>query len=156
MKFRSRVEPPEPMHGLEVPKELVEDLGGGKRPPVKITINGHSWRSRVAIMQGRHLIGLSIANRQAAGVETGDGVEVELVLDTKPREVDEPRDFARALDADRAARAAFDRLTDSQKRVMVLAIERAKLPETRARRIEKTIATLRKPEPAVVRQPRAK
>ena len=70
MRFRARVEPPEPMRGLEVPQEVVEALGAGKRPTVTITINGHSWRSRIAIMRGRYLIGLSNANRQAAGVVT--------------------------------------------------------------------------------------
>jgi len=78
MKFRSYVEPPEPMRGLEVPPEVVEALGGGKRPAVTITINGHSWKSRVAIMRGRYLLGLSNANRKAAGVATGDEVEVEV------------------------------------------------------------------------------
>lgn len=71
MKFRTHVEPPKPMHGLEVPPELVDELGGGKRPPVVITVNGHTWRSRVALMRGRCLLGLSKANREAAGVETG-------------------------------------------------------------------------------------
>ena len=68
MKFRRYVEPPEPMRGLEVPLEVVESLGQGKRPRVTITINGHSWKSRVAIMRGRYLLGLSNANRQACGV----------------------------------------------------------------------------------------
>ncbi|MEU6745914.1 DUF1905 domain-containing protein [Spirillospora sp. NPDC046719] len=78
MKFRTRVEPPEPMRGLEVPEEVVEALGDGKRPRVSITVNGHTWTSRVAIMRGRYLLGLSRANRDAAGVETGEEVEVEL------------------------------------------------------------------------------
>ena len=85
MKFRTYVEPPEPMRGLEVPPEVVEALGRGKRPAVTIAINGPTWRSRVAIMRGRYLLGLSIANRQAAGVATGDEVVVELQLDTEPR-----------------------------------------------------------------------
>src|SRR4029450_7838583 len=129
MKFRTQVEPPEPMRGLEVPPEVVEALGGGKRPAVTITINGHSWKSRVAIMRGRNLLGLSNANRRAAGVSIGDEVEVEVELDAEaacartgaegrveaeldaePRVVVEPEDFARALDADPAARAAYDRL----------------------------------------------
>lgn len=143
MKFRTLVEPPEPMRGLEVPAELVEALGGGARPPVRITVNGHSWRSRVAIMRGRHLLGLSNANRQAAGVAIGEEVEVELKLDTEPRTVDTPADFAKALDEDPAARAAYDKLTDSRKREHVRAIESAKKPETRQRRIDKAIATLR-------------
>jgi Domain of unknown function (DUF1905) len=110
MKFRTYVEPPEPMRGLEVPPEVVEALGGGKRPAVTITINGHSWQSRVAIMRGRYLLGLSNANRKAAGVVTGDQVEVEVDIDAEPRAVAEPADLARALDADPAARTAYDHL----------------------------------------------
>ena len=137
MKFRSHVEPPEPMRGLEVPPEVVEALGGGKRPAVTITINGHSWKSRVAIMRGRYLLGLSNANRKAAGVVAGDEVEVEVEIDTEPRAVVEPADFARALNADPAAGAAYDRLSYSRKREHVLAIESAKKAETRQRLIEK-------------------
>jgi Bacteriocin-protection, YdeI or OmpD-Associated/Domain of unknown function (DUF1905) len=143
MKFRTYVEPPEPMRGLEVPSEVVESLGQGKRPRVTITINGHSWKSRVAIMRGRYLLGLSNANRQAAGVESGDEVEVELEFDPGPRLVAEPADFARALSADPIARTAYDRLPDGRKREHVRAIESAKKPETRLRRIEKALVTLR-------------
>jgi hypothetical protein len=143
MKFRTLVEPPEPMKGLEVPAEVVEALGGGKRPPVTITVNGHTWTSRVAIMRGRYLLGLSKANRQAAGVETGEEVEVDLTLDTEPRVVAEPADFARALDADPPARAAYDNLSYTHKREHVRAIETAKKPETRIRRIEKALEALR-------------
>jgi hypothetical protein len=89
MKFRTYVEPPEPMRGLEVPPEVVESLGQGKRPRVTITINGHSWKSRVT---------------------------------------------------------AYDRLPDGRKREHVHAIEGAKKPETRTRRIEKTMAMLRDSE----------
>jgi hypothetical protein len=148
MKFRTYVEPPEPMRGLEVPPEVVESLGQGKRPPVMITINEHSWKSRVAIMRGRYLLGLSNANRQAAGVETGDEVEVELELDPEPRVVVEPADFVRALGADPIACAAYDRLPDGRKREHVHAIESAKKPETRTRRIEKALAALRDSESA--------
>ncbi|MCJ0874357.1 YdeI/OmpD-associated family protein [Streptomyces sp. AP-93] len=143
MKFQSVVEPPEPMRGLLVPPEVVAALGEGSRPPVTITINGHSWRSRVAFLRGRHLIGLSHANRRASEVEIGEEIEVELELDTEPRVAVEPADFAQALDDDPAARAAYDTLTDSRKREHVRAIESAKMPETRQRRIEKAIATLR-------------
>jgi Bacteriocin-protection, YdeI or OmpD-Associated/Domain of unknown function (DUF1905) len=155
MKFRSHVEP-EPMRGLEVPPEVVEALGGGKRPAVTITINGHSWQSRVAIMRGRYLLGLSNANRQAAGVATGDQVEVEVEIDAEPLVVAEPADFARALDADPVARAAYDRLSYGHKREHVLAIESAKKPETRRRRIDKALAILRDQEPAGGRVARAR
>lgn len=143
MKFRTHVEPPEPMRGLEVPQEVVEALGGGRRPRVTITINGHSWKSRVAIMRGRYLLGLSNANRRAAGVAVGDEVEVEVDFDAELPVVDEPVDFARALDADPVARAAYDRLPYGRRREHVRAIETAKRPETRARRIEKALETLR-------------
>ncbi len=146
MKFRAEVEPPEPMRGLEVPEQVVEALGGGKRAPVTITFNGHSWRSRVAIMRGRHLLGLSNANRRAAGVTTDDEVEVDVGLDTEPRTVVEPTDFARALDADPVTRTAYDRLAYSHKREHVRAIESAKKPETRVRRIEAAVAKLRDPD----------
>ncbi|MFE3099964.1 YdeI/OmpD-associated family protein [Nocardia tengchongensis] len=143
MKFRTHVEPPEPMRGLEVPPEVVAALGEGARPPVTITINGHTWQSRVALMRGRYLLGLSHANRQAASVEIGEEIEVEVELDTRPRVVVEPPDFARALDDDPAARAAYDNLSHSRKREHVHAIESAKKPDTRQRRIEKAIAALR-------------
>ena len=143
MKFRAEVEPHERMRGLEVPREVVEALGGGKRPPVTITINGHAWKSRVAIMRGRHLIGLSNANRAAGRLVVGEEVEVELALDTEPRVVIEPADLARALDADPVARAAYDRLAHTHRRGLVLGIEGAKKPETRARRVERAVARLR-------------
>jgi hypothetical protein len=158
MKFRSYVEPAEPMRGLEVPPEVLEALGGGRRPAVIITINGHSWKSRVAIMRGRYLLGLSNANRQAAGIATGDEVEVEVEveIDAEPRVVAEPADFARALDADPVARTAYDRLSYSRKREHVRAIESAKKPQTRIRRIEKALAGLRDQEPAGSRAARGK
>ena len=146
MKFRTHVEPPEPMRGLEVPQEVVEALGGGKRPTVTIIINGHSWRSRIAIMRGRYLIGLSNANRQAAGVVTGDEVEVDVESDPEPRIVAEPADLAHALDADPLARAAYNRLPYGLKLQHVRAIESAKKPETRRRRIDKAIAMLGDPD----------
>jgi len=145
MRFRAIVEPPEPMRGLEVHRDVVEALSGGARPPVTITVNGHSWKSRVAIMRGRYLLGLSHANRKAAGVAIGDEVEVELELDFEPRVVVEPPDFAQALDANPVARAAYDRVAYTHKREHVRAIESAKKPETRVRRIEKAIATLQAP-----------
>lgn len=141
------VEPPEPMRGLEIPADLVDALGAGKRPRVTVTINHHSWKTRVAIMRSRYLIGLSIANRRAAGVATGDVIEAEIELDTQPAVVVEPPDLADALTADPAPRAAYDRLTHSRRRALVHAIDTAKKPETRLRRIEQTISALHAPTP---------
>jgi hypothetical protein len=131
------------MRGLEVPEEVVAALGGGARPRVTITINGHTWTSRVALLRGRRLLGLSHAHRRAAGVETGDEVEVEVTLATDPPAVTEPAELARALDADPAARAAWDRLPPGRRRAHVLAVENAKRPETRLRRVEKVLGDLR-------------
>lgn len=147
MKFRTEVEPPEPMHGLEVPPEVVEALGGGKRPRVTVTLNGHTWSTRIAIMRGRNLIGLSKANRTAAGVTDGEQVEVDLALDTTPMTVDEPDDLVAALDAEAGARAAYDRLTVSQRKQLVRVIDGAKQAATRERRIDKTIRELRAKDP---------
>ena len=143
MKFTTTVEPPEPMRGLEIPAAVVEGLGGGKRPRVVVSLNGHTWSTRVAIMRGRHLVGLSNANRRAAGVAIGESVELELTLDQEPDEAEVPADLAAALAADPAARAAFDALTVSQRRQHVRLIEAAMKPETRARRIGSAVETLR-------------
>lgn len=143
MKFETVVEPPEPMRGLEVPAEVVASLGGEKRPRVVVTLNGHTWSTRIAIMRGRHLIGLSNANRTAAGVTVGEAVEVDVALDQTPMTVEEPDDLAAALAAEPAALAAYERLTISQRRQHVRVIEAAKQPETRARRIAKAVETLR-------------
>jgi hypothetical protein len=143
MRFRSQVEPNEPMKGLEVPADVVETLAGGKRPRVTVTLNGHSWSTRIAILRGRYLIGLSNAHRSAAGVAVGEPVDVEVELDTEPINVTEPTDVAQVLDSDPLARAGYDRLTISQRKQHIRVIESAKRPETRARRIETMLAALR-------------
>ena len=97
-------------------------------------------------MRGRYLLGLSNANRRAAGVVTGDEVEAEVEFDAEPLVLVEPEDFARALDADPAARGSYDRLSYTHKREHLRAIEGAKKPETRARRIEEALALLANPE----------
>lgn len=128
---------------VEVPAEVMAALGPRARPPVAITINGHSWRSRIALMRGRRLIGISAANRAAAGIAEGDLVEVRLKLDDAPREVAEPPDLAAALNADADARAAFDRLPFGLKRKHVAGVDQAKTPEVRQRRIGKLVAMMR-------------
>ena len=85
-------------HRVEVPAAVVNGLGSGRRPEVVITIGGHTWRSRVASMGGRLIVGISAANRAASGIAEGDVVEVGLRLDAEPRVVAEPPDFADALD----------------------------------------------------------
>ena len=129
--------------GIEVPADVVDALGSGKRPAIRVTINGHTYRSTVAPYSGASMIALSAENRELAGVAAGDDVEVELVLDTEPREVAVPPDVAEALHADVTAREAFNVLSYSNKRRIVLGIEDAKTAETRQCRIAKAIASLR-------------
>src|SRR6187455_1685797 len=85
--------------GFRVPDDVVETLGKGKRPPVRVTINAYTYRSTVAVLGGEYMLGVSAENRAGAGVKGGDCIEVDLELDTSPREVSVPADFAAALDA---------------------------------------------------------
>ena len=102
--------------GIQVPDEVVEALGPSRKPPVKVTINGFTYRSTIASMGGVFMLGVSNDVRRSAGVAAGEDVDVELELDTEPREVVVPADFAAALDAEPAARAFFDGLSYSNKR----------------------------------------
>ena len=133
--------------GVQVPPDIVEALGEGKRPPVVVTINGHSYRSTVAAYGDVYMLPVAAEHREAAGVAAGEEVAVDVVLDTAPREVDVPADFAAALDAEPAARRTFDALSNSNKKWHTLNIEGAKSEETRVRRIEKSIAILREGRP---------
>lgn len=128
--------------GMEVPPEVVEGLGAGRRPAVTVTLNGFTYRSTIAPMNGRFMIPLSAANREEAGVAAGDTVAVEVEPDTAPREVTVPADLAEALDLVPAARTFFDGLSYSRKRRYVLLVEGAKKPETRQRRVEDAVAKL--------------
>lgn len=129
--------------GIEVPPEVVESLGKGKRPPVKATVNGYTYRNTVAVMGGVYMLGVSAEHRAGAGVAAGDEVEVDLQLDTAPREVVEPEDFAAALDAEPEARRTFDGLSYSNKSWHVLQVTSAKAQETRERRIAKSVEMLK-------------
>ena len=133
--------------GIQVPDHVVAALGSGKRPAVRVTINGFTYRSTVAVMDGGFMIGVSAENRAGARVRGGDVVEVELELDTAPREVTVPADFAAALDAEPDARRTFDGLSYSNKSWHVLSIEGAKAEETRRRRIAKSVEALRDGRP---------
>src|SRR5690606_28542092 len=99
--------------GIEVRPEVLEQLGAGKRPAVRVTVNGHTYRSSVGSMGGAPMISLSAENREKAGVSGGDQVDVDIELDTAPREVEVPADFAAALAAEPSAKATFDKLSYS-------------------------------------------
>jgi hypothetical protein len=129
--------------GIVIPEEVVESLGSSKKPAVRVTINGYTYCSTVATVNAQYMVGVSADVREKAGVAGGDAVDVDIELDTEPREVTVPTDFAAALDRDPEARRFFDGLNYSNKRRHVTLIEDAKTPETRQRRIEKAVSALR-------------
>jgi hypothetical protein len=143
MKFNTTILQTGNNTGIEVPAEVVEGLGGGKKPAVAVTVGSYSYRSSIAVMGGKFLIPLSAERRAESGIKGGDAVEVELVLDTVPREVVVPAELDAAMARDAAARAFFETLSYSNKLRHVLSITDAKTPETRQKRIDKAMDMLR-------------
>jgi bifunctional DNA-binding transcriptional regulator/antitoxin component of YhaV-PrlF toxin-antitoxin module len=144
MRFRTKIlQSGKTAAGIEVPAKVVAALGPSKRPPVLATINGFTYRTSVAPMGGKFMVGVPPEFREGAGVAAGDMVEIDLVLDTKPREVLLPPDFLAELERDARAQRFFEALSYSNKRRLVEPIAAAKAPETRERRIAKTIEQLR-------------
>jgi hypothetical protein len=129
--------------GMIVPDDVVEALGRGKRPPVKVTINGYTYRSSVAVMGGKFMVGVANEHRKPANVENGGTVDVTLELDTEKREVVVPPELAAALDADPDAKAAWAKLSYSHQRQHVEPIAAAKADDTKARRVAKTLEILK-------------
>jgi hypothetical protein len=144
MRFRATIQlAGKTATGIEVPEEVVAGLGSSRRPAVRVTIRDHTYRSTIARMGGRYMLPVSAEHRSSAGVAAGDEVEVEIKLDTEPREVTVPPDLADALSRDPDAEQFFDGLSYSQKQWHVLAVEAAKTTQTRQRRIAKALSTLR-------------
>jgi hypothetical protein len=144
MKFTATLE----LHGktatgIEVPPDVVAELGPTKRPAVSVTIGGYTYPSTVATMGGRFLIPVSAEVRSRSGVAAGDQIEVELTLDTAPRTVAVPPDLAAALKKDAAAKKVYDDLSPSKQKAYVQSLEGAKTDETRQRRLDKALAELR-------------
>jgi len=122
------------------PPEVIDRLDAGRRPPVLVDVNGHEYRSTVAVMGGQYMIGISAAIRAATGLSGGDPIRVRLTVADTPREVDVPADFAAALAANEGTAAFFEKLSNSLQRYHVDAINAAKTAETRDRRIAKAVA----------------
>jgi hypothetical protein len=133
--------------GIRVPDEVVEALGAGKRPKISVTIRGYTYRSSIAVMDGVYMVGVSAENRAGAGVAGGDEVDVDIELDTAPRVIEVPDDFAAALDAAPDARRTFDGLSYSNQSWHTYQINGARTDETRQRRIGKSIEALREGRP---------
>jgi len=131
---------------FKVPFDL-NDAFGRARPPVKITIRGHTWRTTPGVYDG---VGHVVVNREvkaATGVDAGDRVRVAMELDTEPRTVRLPADLKAALAQDREAEEAFSKLSFTHRREYVEWVEEAKRPETRQRRIAATLERVRAGKP---------
>jgi hypothetical protein len=133
--------------GIVIPDAVIAALGAGRRPPVQVTVNGYTYRSTVAVMGGRFMVGLAAGHRAAAGVQGGDRVTVTIAHDAAPRAVAVPDDLAAALDQ-AALRAAFDALAPSRRKEHVRQVETARSADTRTRRIERVLAALSPTTPA--------
>lgn len=140
MKFRTTVlQGGKTTTGIHVPDEVVAALGTSRKPAVKVTLKGYAYRSTIASMGGRFMVGVSAEVRQKSGVAGGEELEVEIELDTAPRVLAIPPDLAAALEAEPAAKAFFEALSYSNKRRHTMPIDEAKTEETRARRIAKSV-----------------
>jgi bacteriocin resistance YdeI/OmpD-like protein/uncharacterized protein DUF1905 len=129
--------------GIEVPEEVLEQLGAGKRPPVLVDLGGYEYRTTAGVMGSRSMLSVSAAVRKATGLAGGDPVRVTLTVADTPREVGMPDDLAAALAADEQAGTFFAGLSNSLQRYHVEQVTGAKTPETRSRRIEKALALFR-------------
>lgn len=144
MKFRAELESTgKTTAGFAVPESVVDDLGGGKHPKVVVTIKDFTFRTSIARMGGRFLLGVSADRRKDAGVAAGDVLDVQVSLDTAPRETEVPEDLAAALAKEPAAQSFWDTLTHSKKQWHIYQVTSAKKAETRANRVAKSIALLR-------------
>ena len=129
--------------GILIPFSVEKVFGSKARVPVRGTINGFAFRSSVFPMGGgNHFMAVNRATREGAGAKGGDTVSVVMEVDTEPRIVTAPADLKKALAGDKGAKAAFDKLSYTHKKEFVQWIEGAKKEETRARRIEKTLAMI--------------
>jgi Domain of unknown function (DUF1905)/Bacteriocin-protection, YdeI or OmpD-Associated len=129
--------------GVEVPAKVVEALGSSRRPLVRVTINGHTYRNAIAVMGGKYMLGISSDVREAARVKAGDQIDVDVELDTEKREVEVPPELKKALTRDAATRKYFESLSYSKKVALVNPIANGKTAETRERNLAKAMAALR-------------
>lgn len=125
-----------------LPFDVSAVFGSRGRIPVRVTINGHVFRTSLAPYGGKHYLGVNRTVRGAAKVDVGDRVEVSIERDDQPRVINPPDDLANALADNPAALESWERLSYSHKKEFVDAIDDAKKPETRARRILKAVEEL--------------
>src|SRR5687768_4643963 len=128
--------------GICIPDDIIEKLGAGKKPPIKVTLHGYTYRSTVAVMGGKFMVGVNADVREAAGVKGGDKLNVEIELDTEERTIEVPAEFQKMLNKNAAARKLFETLSYSKKKALIIPVANAKTDETRNRNIEKALNSL--------------
>lgn len=130
--------------GIKIPDDIIEKLGGGKKPLVKITINNFTYRSAVAVMGGAYMVGVNAENREGAKIKGGDKIDVTIELDTEERVLEVPAEFQKQLNKNAKARKMFETLSNSKKKALIFPIANAKTDETRNRNIDKALQGLLK------------
>ena len=141
--MRLTVQPNEPGVMFELPAEVVEALGAGKRPAVRATVNGHVHRTRIAVYGGKYYLAYRREVRAAAQLEPGEEVDLQLELDGEPRAIDRPADFAALLEADPEARMRYDGLSFTHRKEYVDWLQGAKRAATRQRRLAEATTLLK-------------
>lgn len=142
MKFKTIIFQKGNNLGIEVPANVIEALGAGKKPPVVITIKNYVYRSTVGVMGGKYLIPLSSEHRKHVQVSGGETLEAAISLDTEPRIVELPKILKDKLKSNKSASAFFATLAPGSQKKIVAQIESAKTEETLKKRLEKIISDL--------------
>ena len=142
MKFKTKIVQTGNNTGIVVSEKILNELSGGKKPLVIVTLNNYTYRSAVGKMGDKFMISLSAENRKNAGVQGGDIVEIKLELDTEPRTIEIPMDLQKALDKNKTAKMNFKQLSPSKKKAIVISINEAKTEETKMKRIDKALEQL--------------
>src|SRR5881275_1208536 len=143
LHFESHLEADQGACFIRVPPETLTALGQRKRAPVKVTLNGYTYRTTIAVYGGKSYIGVRREVREAAGVTAGNPLTVGLEYDAEIRAVDLPQALRRALEADAAAAAAFEKLSYTRKKEFIQWVTGAKRADTQRRRMEQALAMLR-------------
>ena len=143
LRFEAALESDQEAQFIRVPAEVLAALGRGKRVPVKVTLNGYTYRSTIAVYSGRYYLPVRREVRQAAGVTAGDRLTVGLEYDAELRTVDLPADLQAALKTDPADAIAFEKLSYTRKKEVVAWVIQPKGPKTRQRRLTQAMRMLR-------------
>lgn len=143
MRFQTTIHQIGNNTGILVPEAVLDELGGTRRPAVVVTVGALTYRSTVGRRGDDFLIALSAENRRRSGVGGGDVVDVEIELDTAPRQVAVPEALAESFAAEPVLAQRFESLSYSNRKRLAAAVETARTSETRQRRIDKVLAELR-------------